>query len=118
VRWLASGGFVVIALVVAACHQPAPMSRVETPPQARARSCPAIAKTCDRSVTDAWVMAEVQTQCWGCHGKGGSAGHDLVDLAAVKAAPIADMVGSCEMPPNGLSPEDRTKIVQWASCSP
>lgn len=120
-RWLASGSFVV-AIIVAACRQPSqvsPMSpNVETPRQMVAASCPTIARTCDRSVSDAWVMSEVQTACWGCHGKDGSAGHDLVDVAALRAAPIGDMVGSCEMPPNGLSDENRIKIVQWAACTP
>jgi hypothetical protein len=99
--------------VVAACREPA-----QTEAQHPAKACPAIAARCDRAVTDDQVFHEVQARCWGCHGAGGPAGHDFVDLHALRAAPVGDMVGSCQMPPQGLPDPERQMLVTWAACPP
>ncbi len=101
-RWLAS------ALLVAACREPPPR-----PPPPRA--CPAVA-ACDPAITDDAAFGIVRQRCWGCHGTNGIANHDFPDIAALRAAPVVDMVGSCQMPPDGLDDADRRRLVSWAQC--
>jgi hypothetical protein len=65
------------------------------------------------------VFALVKSRCWGCHGARGIAGHDFVDIAALRGAPVDDMVRSCQMPPDRglLSDADRGMLLDWASCN-
>jgi len=78
----------------------------------------AIEARCDPAIEDAAVMELVKGRCWACHQTNGIAGHDFPDLAAVRAAPVEYMIGSCQMPPDGapLSEVDREMLVGWASC--
>jgi hypothetical protein len=73
---------------------------------------------CDAAIDDAKVFAFVRRHCWACHATDGIAGHDFPDLVALRAAPVVDMVGSCQMPPDGspLGEADRAMLVDWASC--
>jgi hypothetical protein len=75
--------------------------------------------TCDASITDDAVFDLVKRRCWACHASNGLAGHDFASIAALRSAPIIDMVGSCQMPPDGsaLADEDRQRLVDWARCS-
>jgi hypothetical protein len=84
------------------------------------RACVTIAPACDPSIGDAAAIAIVHTRCFGCHDAGGIADHDLTSLAALRAAPIAQMVGTCQMPPDGEAPlaePDRRALVAWAACA-
>jgi hypothetical protein len=75
--------------------------------------------TCDASITDEAVFGLVKRRCWACHATNGLAGHDFPAIAALRAAPVLDMVGSCQMPPDGapLPDEDRRRLVDWATCA-
>jgi hypothetical protein len=78
----------------------------------------AIDAGCDATIEDTTVMKLVTSRCWACHGSNGIAGHDFPDLAALRKAPVGDMIGSCQMPPDGapLAEADRRMLVHWASC--
>ena len=80
----------------------------------------AIEERCDRGVEDAAVLKLVKGRCWACHGTNGIAGHDFPDIAALRGAPVAEMVGTCQMPPDGapLREPDRRLLVEWAACNP
>jgi hypothetical protein len=64
------------------------------------------------------VFALVRRRCWACHGTDGIANHDFPDLVALRRAPVAEMVGTCQMPPDGapLQEPDRALLFDWASC--
>jgi hypothetical protein len=118
VRSLASA----IAIVVAACSAPVPPPAPRAPsaaPRSRSRApCATITDSCDPSIADADAFAVVQKQCWACHEHDGIANHDFDTLAALKAAPVAEMVGTCQMPPDGapLPEADRHRLVAWSRC--
>ncbi len=82
--------------------------------------CVAVEEHCDRGIEDAAVWKLVKGRCLACHGTNGIAGHDFPDIDALRTAPVADMVGSCQMPPDGapLRDADRRLLVEWASCQP
>jgi hypothetical protein len=87
--------------------------RSESAPQ---QPCVVIAPVCDPAVADADVRRAVETRCASCHAPGGVAGHDFPDLEALRAAPVATEVGTCQMPPVGISEAERRMIVGWAAC--
>jgi hypothetical protein len=119
-----------VLLAAAACSAPVhpqPAARTAPPPaiaQPRAepaRACAAIRPRCDREIADAAVVALVERRCLGCHDAGGIAGHDFTSIAALRAAPVAEMIGSCQMPPDGapvLAESDRRTLVDWSGCEP
>jgi hypothetical protein len=84
-----------------------------------AHRCIAITPRCDHVVDDAAVFTLVRHRCWACHAADGIAGHDFPDLDALRKAPVADMVGTCQMPPDGapLPEPERTLLVDWSTCS-
>jgi len=50
----------------------------------------------------------------------GSANHDFLDVSALRAAPVADMLASCQMPPDGAPPlaeAERRALASWAACA-
>ena len=75
---------------------------------------------CDggEAVDDAQAMQIVEQRCWACHGAHGVAGHDFVDIPALRRAPIGEMIGTCQMPPDGsvLSDADRRTLLAWSEC--
>lgn len=116
----AARGLALCALAwLAACGgtpAPAPTPVARAPARA---ACTPVAPRCDPSVGDQAVFALVQKRCHGCHGDHGIAGHDFPSIEALRKAPVADMVGTCQMPPDGafLTPAERTQIVSWAACA-
>lgn len=78
-----------------------------------------MAGTCDASITDEAAFGLVKRRCWACHATNGLAGHDFPTIAALRSAPVIDMVGGCQMPPDGaLLPDDeRRRLVAWARCA-
>jgi len=111
-----------IAIVVAACSAPVPPPAPRAPsaaPRSRSRApCEQIVGQCDSSLDDNTVFALVQQRCWACHAHDGVANHDFATLAALRAAPVAEMVGTCQMPPDGapLPDADRHRLVDWSRC--
>ena len=106
-RWLVSA-----VLAIAACGAPPERPRFRP-------ACAAIERTCDPGVTDDAAFALVRRRCWGCHGADGLANHDFTSLSALRAAPIAEMIGTCQMPPDGERPlemAERRMLAGWASC--
>jgi len=84
-----------------------------------AATCAQIAARCDPAIGDHDARAIVEQRCFGCHAADGIAHHDLTTLDALRAAPIANMVGTCQMPPDGapLAPfDERTLLVAWSAC--
>ena len=103
-RWWAS------AIVVAACTSP----QIVPKPV-----CKPIAAACESAPDDATAFAFVQQHCWKCHAAGGIAEHEFTSVSSLRAAPIASMIGGCEMPPDGERPLDdaeRAMLIAWASC--
>lgn len=70
------------------------------------------------TIDDATVTTLVTGRCGACHGSHGLAGHDFPGIAALRKAPVADMIASCQMPPDGapLAEPERRLLVGWASC--
>jgi hypothetical protein len=98
--------------VLVACGAPP----VAPSPPARA-SCVAIAAVCDPAIDEARVAAIVEHRCMACHGPGGIAGHDFAaGIDALRGAPVAEMVGTCQMPPDGAAEPERRALVGWAAC--
>lgn len=110
-RWSAS----LLAVGIAACGAPPPTAQA---PAARP-ACTPVAPRCEPSVDDRTALALVQTRCYGCHGTHGVAGHDFPSIDALRAAPVAEMVGTCQMPPDGavLTATERIQLVTWAACA-
>lgn len=110
----------IFALVVAACASkaPAPTQTAGATPASAGPACKNVEGQCDKSIQDAQVMKVVKGICWRCHADKGIAGHDFPDIAAVRKAPVAYMVGSCQMPPDGnpLAEKDRVMLTNWAAC--
>jgi cytochrome c553 len=110
----------IFALVVAACASkaPAPTQTAGGAPASAGPACKNVEGQCDKSIEDAQVMKVVKGVCWRCHADKGIAGHDFPDIAALRKAPVAYMVGSCQMPPDGnpLAEKDRVMLTNWASC--
>ncbi|HET9623698.1 MAG TPA: hypothetical protein VFP84_20140 [Kofleriaceae bacterium] len=96
---------------------PAPQTAANAPASS-GPACKNIEAKCDKSIADADVMKTVKTVCWRCHANKGIAGHDFPDIEAVKHAPVAYMVGSCQMPPDGnpLAQKDREMLTNWSAC--
>jgi hypothetical protein len=106
-------------LLVAACSAPARPPEPEHVMHAQPRACVAIAPTCDRAIGDTEAFAVVQHRCLGCHGEHGIAGHDFTAVSALPVAAIGEMIGSCQMPPDGepaLAEPERRLLVAWAAC--
>ena len=80
--------------------------------------CKTITARCDHAIDDAAVFKLVRHRCWACHATDGIAGHDFPDLAALRTAPVDEMIGTCQMPPDGapLAEPDRQLLVEWATC--
>lgn len=113
----------IFVLAMAACGSPASAPAPQNPgagtPPAAGAACKTIDKPqCDKSIQDAQVMKVVKNVCWRCHADKGIAGHDFPDIAALRKAPVAYMVGGCQMPPDGnpLAQQDRDLLVGWAAC--
>jgi hypothetical protein len=71
-------------------------------------------------VDDAEAIAIVRRQCVPCHDAGGIAHHDFTTMAALRAAPVAEMIGTCQMPPDGQAPlslAERRRLVEWSTSS-
>ena len=83
-----------------------------------AKPCATITPRCDHGIDDRAVMALVRHRCWACHAEDGIANHDFPDVAALRGAPVAEMVGTCQMPPDGspLPETERQLLVEWSSC--
>lgn len=104
-RWWAS------AIVLVACTR--------APAAPTKRACAAIAPTCSAAPDDATAFAFVQAHCWKCHAEHGIAEHEFTSVPSLRAAPVASMIGGCEMPPDGERPlddADRRMLIEWASC--
>lgn len=124
-RWSASA---IAACALAACGNtqatapapatPASATPASVSPAPARRACAAIAPACDGRIEDAAALALVGARCGACHGPHGAAGHDFTELAALRAAPVASMLGDCEMPPPPLvlSDADRALLLAWATC--
>ena len=96
-----------------------PPASLAPAPIARAPACTPIAAHCDHAVADDDARALVERRCFKCHGAGGLAHHDFTSLDALRGAPIANMVGTCQMPPDGepaLAAADRALLVAWSAC--
>ena len=109
----------IFALVVAACASKAPAPAPQAAGGAPAgAACKNVEGKCDKAIQDAQVMKVVKNVCWRCHADKGIAGHDFPDIAALRKAPVAYMVGSCQMPPDGnpLADADRVMLTNWAAC--
>jgi hypothetical protein len=91
-----------------------------TPPRAPTpKSCTPIAATCSEAIGDRDALAIVVRNCSQCHGDNGVANHDLTSVAQLRTAKIADMIGTCQMPPDGAAPlrdSEREPLVRWATC--
>ena len=112
---------VILALTFAACASKASAPATQTAGAAPASAGPAcknIEGQCDKSIQDAQVMKVVKGVCWRCHADKGIAGHDFPDIPTLRKAPVAYMVGSCQMPPDGnpLADKDRALLANWAAC--
>jgi hypothetical protein len=69
---------------------------------------------------DPTAFAFVQTHCWKCHAEHGIAEREFTTIPSLRAAPVAAMLGGCEMPPDGeraLDDADRRMLIEWASCA-
>jgi hypothetical protein len=112
--------------VLAACSAPAQPPIVgprsaklsRSAPRRPRPPCATIAGHCDRTIDDIAVFELVQQRCWACHDRDGLAGHDFATVTALRAAPVAEMVGTCQMPPDGapLPDADRRRLVDWSRC--
>jgi hypothetical protein len=74
---------------------------------------------CDPAIEETAAVELVQRRCLGCHDRDGIANHDFTTLEALRRAPIAQMIGSCQMPPDGeapLSEPERQLLVGWSAC--
>ena len=121
-----------LALVVA-CSSPARPTATATTPApvqapkvatakraAKPHACATLAPVCDATIEDASTIEIVHRRCFACHDAGGVANHDFTSLAALRAAPIAQMIGTCQMPPDGeppLAEADRRALVAWSACA-
>jgi hypothetical protein len=97
---------------------PPPPPPSPSPPPSRA--CAAIAPTCDPAISDRAALAVVGAHCRPCHDAGGVARHPLLDADTLRAAPVAELVGACQMPPDGapaLDDDERRILITWAACA-